>query len=212
MKSFPEQLEQLKVELITAGVMCEEAISTAAKALLEGDTEQAAKVAPIEEELDQKERDVESLCMKLLLQEHPGVKELRRISSAMKMISDLERIGDQAGDIAELTPYLKEGLPGTQSHIRDMTQATIKMVTDSVNSFVHEDLSLARAVIKYDDVVDGLFDQVKRELIGLIGQGGQAGELYVDLLMVAKYLERIGDHAVNVAEWVQYSLTGKKGQ
>lgn len=208
---FDEQLEQLNVELIKTGALCEDAISTAAKALIDNDRELARRVKPIEREIDQKEREIEALCMRLLLQQQPVARDLRQISSALKMISDLERIGDQASDIAEILPYLQGSVSESKLHIKEMAQATIKMVTDSIESFVHRDLPLARSVVEYDNVVDGLFNKVKTELIRLISEDSNNGEFCIDLLMVAKYFERIGDHAVNVAEWVQYSLTGKKG-
>ena len=208
---FEEQLEQLNVELIKTGALCEDAISTAAKALLENDLKLAKQVKPIELEIDQKEREIEGLCMRLLLQQQPVAGDLRQISSALKMISDLERIGDQASDIAELLPYLTQGdIAGSKVHIKEMAEATIQMVTESVDSFVRRDLPLAQKVMADDAAVDRLFDRVKGELITLIGESRESGEFCVDLLMVAKYFERIGDHAVNVAEWVQYSLTGKK--
>ena len=205
---FNEQLEQLNVELIKMGALCEEAISAAAKALLEGDAALRETAAAAEREIDQKERDIESLCMKLLLQQQPVARDLREISSALKMISDLERIGDQAADIAELTRFVRlpDG-PGRQ-RIEEMSKAVIRMVTDSVDSFVKRDLELAREVCREDDQVDDLFNQVKKELIGLIAADADSGELWLDLIMVAKYLERIGDHATNVAEWVEYSITG----
>lgn len=208
---FDEQLEQLNVELIKTGALCEDAISTTAKALIDNDRELARRVKPIEREIDQKERDIESLCMKLLLQQQPVARDLRQISSALKMISDLERIGDQASDIAEILPYLQGSVSESKLHIKEMAQATIKMVTDSIESFVRRDLPLARSVVEYDNVVDGLFNKVKTEVIRLISEDSNNGEFCIDLLMVAKYFERIGDHAVNVAEWVQYSLTGRKG-
>ena len=208
---FDEQLEQLNVELIKTGALCEDAISTTAKALIDNDRELARRVKPIEREIDQKERDIESLCMKLYLQQQPVARDLRQISSALKMISDLERIGDQASDIAEILPYLQGSVSESKLHIKEMAQATIKMVTDSIESFVRRDLPLARSVVEYDNVVDGLFNKVKTELIRLISEDSNNGEFCIDLLMVAKYFERIGDHAVNVAEWVQYSLTGRKG-
>ena len=208
---FDEQLEQLNVELIKTGALCEDAISTTAKALIDNDRELARRVKPIEREIDQKERDIESLCMKLLLQQQPVARDLRQISSALKMISDLERIGDQASDIAEILPYLQGSVSESKLHIKEMAQATIKLVTDSIESFVRRDLPLARSVVEYDNVVDGLFNKVKTELIRLISEDSNNGEFCIDLLMVAKYFERIGDHAVNVAEWVQYSLTGRKG-
>lgn len=208
---FEEQLEQLNVELIKTGALCEDAISTAAKALLENDLKLAKQVKPIELEIDQKEREIEGLCMRLLLQQQPVAGDLRQISSALKMISDLERIGDQASDIAELLPYLTQGdIAGSKVHIKEMAEATIQMVTESVDSFVRRDLPLAQKVMADDAAVDRLFDRVKGELITLIGESRESGEFCVDLLMVAKYFERIGDHAVNVAEWVQYSLTGTK--
>ena len=208
---FDEQLEQLNVELIKTGALCEDAISTTAKALIDNDRELARRVKPIEREIDQKERDIESLCMKLLLQQQPVARDLRQISSALKMISDLERIGDQASDIAEILPYLQGSVSESKLHIKEMAQATIKMVTDSIESFVRRDLPLARSVVEYDNVVDGLFNKGKTELIRLISEDSNNGEFCIDLLMVAKYFERIGDHAVNVADWVQYSLTGRKG-
>ena len=205
---FNEQLEQLNVELIKMGALCEEAISAATKALLEGDAALRETAAAAEREIDQKERDIESLCMKLLLQQQPVARDLREISSALKMISDLERIGDQAADIAELTRFVRlpEG-PGRQ-RIEEMSKAVIRMVTDSVDSFVKRDLDLAREVCREDAQVDELFNQVKKELIALIAADASSGELWLDMIMVAKYLERIGDHATNVAEWVEYSITG----
>lgn len=203
---FEEQLERLHVELIQMGTLCEDGISAAAEALLQNNPGLAQTAIDAEREIDQKEREVENLCIKLLLQQQPVAKDLREISAALKMISDLERIGDQASDIAELVPYvhLEEG---TGLHIGDMARAVIRMVTDSVDSFVKRDLDLARAVYTADDKVDALFDQVKQELIGMIAKDASRGEQCMDLLMVAKYLERIGDHATNVAEWVEYSIT-----
>ena len=205
---FDEQLERLHVELIQMGAACEDAISAAAEALLKGDESLAAAAEEAERDIDQREREVENLCLKLLLQQQPVARDLREISAALKMISDLERIGDQAADIAEMTSYvcLPEG--GRASHIADMARAVIRMVTDSVDSFVKRDLTLARQVCAADDQVDELFRQVRRELTELISADPARGEQGLDLLMVAKYLERIGDHATNVAEWVEYSLTG----
>ena len=197
---FEAQLERLNVELITMGALCEEVISGAAKALLDGDS-------GLRETVLAAERDIESLCMKLLLQQQPVARDLRTISSALKMISDMERIGDQAADIAEITRDIADNSIKDLVPIGDMARATIKMVTDSVDSFVRKDLGLAEAVISSDDVVDDLFLQVREELIRSIGMG-DSGEVCIDLLMIAKYLERIGDHAVNIAEWVEYSLTG----
>ena len=204
---FEAQLERLNVELITMSALCEEVISGAAKALLDGDSGLRETVLAAERDINQKERDIESLCMKLLLQQQPVARDLRTISSALKMISDMERIGDQAADIAEITRDIADNSIKDLVPIGDMARATIKMVTDSVDSFVRKDLGLAEAVISSDDVVDDLFLQVREELIRRIGMG-DSGEVCIDLLMIAKYLERIGDHAVNIAEWVEYSLTG----
>lgn len=205
---FDEQLELLNRKLIEMGALCEDAISASMHTLKnETDKQSAEKAAALEREIDHKEREIESLCMKLLLQQQPVARDLRTISSALKMISDLERIGDQAADIADLVPYIT--LPnGDCLHIAEMTRAVIGMVTDSVDSFVRRDLELARAVCRADDQVDELFNQVKRELITFLRQSPDAGEEGLDILMVAKYLERIGDHATNVAEWVEYSITG----
>ena len=205
---FDEQLKRLHVELIQMGAACEDAISAAAEALLKGDESLVPAALEAERDLDRREREVENLCLKLLLQQQPVARDLREISAALKMISDLERIGDQAADIAELTRYVR--LPEDQQslHIAEMARAVIRMVTDSVDSFVKKDLDLARAVCAADDRVDELFDQVKQELISMISADAACGQQGLDLLMVAKYLERIGDHATNVAEWVEYSITG----
>lgn len=204
---FDQQLSLLNRALIEMGALCEEVIALAAKAVLTGDGTLAEKVAPLDREIDQKEREIESQCLKLLLQQQPVARDLRTISSALKMISDMERIGDQAADIAEITRDIADNSIKDLVPIGDMARATIKMVTDSVDSFVRKDLGLAEAVISSDDVVDDLFLQVREELIRRIGMG-DSGEVCIDLLMIAKYLERIGDHAVNIAEWVEYSLTG----
>lgn len=204
---FDEQLEYLNVELIRMGALCEDAISYASRTLM-GESSLAGQVYKADKEIDQKERDIESLCMRLLLQQQPVAKDLRQISSALKMISDMERIGDQASDIAEIAGFIKDRKVQSNIHIRDMAEATIKMVTESVDSFVKKDLDIARQVIQYDDVVDDLFTKVKEELIGLIKEDNSDGEFCIDLLMIAKYFERIGDHATNIAEWVEFSITG----
>ena len=202
---FDEQLAQLERELIEMGALCEESIALAAKSL--GDGRLARQVAPLDTEIDRKERDIESLCLKLLLQQQPVARDLRQISAALKMITDLERIGDQAEDIAEIVISLS-GACGHNAHIDQMAQATIKMVTDSLDAFVRRDLTLAWSVIEYDDVVDRLFDECKQDLIAEIAQNPTDGERVLDVLMIAKYLERIGDHATNIAEWVEFSITG----
>ena len=168
-----------------------------------------AEVLGIEDEINQKERDIEALCMKLLLQQQPVARDLRQISSALKMISDMERIGDQAADIAEISKYVQVRQNASKIHIGDMAKATTKMVTESIDSYVNRDLKMAQEVVRYDDVVDDLFQEVKSELIELVVKDSQNGEFYFDLIMVAKYFERIGDHAENIAQWVEFSITGK---
>lgn len=206
---FDMQLHELNSELIKMGALCESAIAMSAKALLDGDTELAARVLEFDSEIDQKERDIESRCMKLLLQQQPVARDLRTVSSALKMITDMERIGDQSADIAEIVTMANIKASDETLHIGEMARAVMKMVTDSVDAFVKRDTSLAHSVIGYDDVVDGLFNDVKKALTVRFQSGGQM-EYALDLLMIAKYFERIGDHAVNIAEWVIYSVTGNK--
>lgn len=205
---FDIQLEELNDDLIVMGALCENAIACAVKALKNNDIELAKEAIKVEKEIDQKEKDIESLCLKLLLQQQPVAKDLRLISSALKMITDMERIGDQAADIAEIFTYIDLAESKNNIHISDMAEATIKMVTDSIDAFVKRDLDLANAVIKYDDIVDELFTKIKNDLIQLIACDTKYGEQALDILMIAKYLERIGDHAVNIAEWVVFSITG----
>lgn len=207
---FDEQLELLNQELITMGSLCEEAISATSRALANGDVSLAKKTKNLEEKINQKEREIESLCLKLLLQQQPVARDLRIISSALKMITDMERIGDQAEDIAEIiiTAYISE--PDDTFHIRAMADAAMKMVTDSIDAFVEKDIELAKQVVDYDDVVDGYFDEVKNVLIEKFSDEKTNGEYTLDLLMIAKYFERIGDHAVNIAEWVIFSITGQR--
>lgn len=205
---FDHQLEELNLELITMGALCEDAISASVKGLLDDNDELCQKAVSTEEEINRKERDIESICMKLLLEQQPVARDLRVISSALKMISDMERIGDQAYDIAEIAKFIKNSNVKSRVHIKEMAAAAIKMVTDSVDSFVKKDIELARAVMDYDDKVDNLFNCIKDELVQLISEDRANGEFCIDLLMIAKYLERIGDHAVNIAEWVEYSITG----
>lgn len=206
---FDEQLDLLNLELIKLGALCEEAISAAAKALLDNDAVMRDRAIAAEREIDQKENEIEAICLRLLLQQHPVAKDLRLISSALKMISDMERIGDQAQDIAEITRFINEKYISNHKNIADMARATIKMVTDSVESFVQKDLALALSVEAYDDVVDDLFKKVRTDLTRLIRQNPDQGDYCLDLLMIAKYFERIGDHAVNIAGWVVFSLTGR---
>jgi len=207
---FDEQLDQLNNMLIEMGMLIETAIALAIQALREQDVELAKKAIAYEQEIDQKEKDIEALCLKLLLRQQPLARDLRLISAAMKMITDMERIGDQAADIAEITimigntPHIKK-----LEHIPQMAAATVKMVAQSIDAFVRKDIELAHEVIKYDSVVDDLFDTVKQDLIELIRVDSANGTQALDLLMIAKYFERIGDHAENIAEWVVFSITGK---
>ena len=206
--NFDRQLSELNRSLIEMGAMCEEIIALATKALAEGDMELAKRVDTLGADIDRMERTIESMCLRLLLQQQPVARDLRQISAALKMITDMERIGDQAYDIAEIAKFIKNSNVKSKIHIKDMAAAATKMVTDSVESFVKKDVELARSVMVYDDKVDNLFDCVKDELVQLITEDKANGEFCIDLLMIAKYLERIGDHAVNIAEWVEYSITG----
>ena len=205
---FHEQLDQLNVELIKMGAMCEEAISAATKAYLDGDKELGQRAVQLEQDIDHKERDIESQCMNLLLRQQPVASDLRVVSAAMRMISDMERIGDQASDIAEIARDMKRSAVVREVPMEEMAAAAVKMVTDSVDSFVRGDLDLAHSVIVQDDGVDQMFLDVRAKLIVLIAQG-KDGELCLDLMMIAKYFERIGDHACNIAQWVEYALTGE---
>ncbi len=205
---FDNQLAELNRELIEMGAMCEEAISLAIEALIGGDKVLAAKVAGVDAEIDRKERSIESMCLKLLLQQQPVARDLRQISAALKMITDMERIGDQAEDIAEIITYLSGRSIGSEQLMQEMANAAIKMVTDSVDAYVERDTIAAESVIAADDVVDAYFDKVKQRLIEMIAANPTDGEFLLDLLMIAKYFERIADHAVNIAEWVIFSVTG----
>ncbi len=206
---FDQQLNTLNTELTEMGALCEEAISSAVKYLNDGNEEMRKQCIEVDCEIDRIEREIEALCMKLLLQQQPVARDLRVISSALKIISDMERIGDQASDIVEISPYIKGKDIVNKTHITEMAEETIRMVTDSVDSFVKNDINLAHRAIERDDKVDDLFDRIKAELINAIEQKSEDAESLIDLLMIAKYLERIGDHAENVAEWVIYSITGK---
>lgn len=206
---FDTQLELLNKELIEMGALCEELIALTQKALAEG--EDYVELARAKElEVDRMESDVEGLCMKLLLKQQPVARDLRVISAALKMISDMERIGDQSLDIIEIVEYVKNCDKESQQCIEEMANAAGKMVSDSVDAFVRRDKVLAKAVIDADDVVDNLFDDMKKRLIQIISLEHTDGEMYIDMLMIAKYYERIADHATNIAEWVLYSITGAK--
>ena len=209
---FDRQLQELNNELIEMGSLIEQAIELGILALVKQDVEKAQQAIDFDTEIDQQEKNIESLCMKLLLQQQPVAKDLRLISAALKMITDMERIGDHAADISEMT-ILMAGSSYEKSHInidlvKEMAKETTDMVIKSVDAFVNKDLELARWVIRQDDVVDDLFDDFKQQLIQKINENVKNGEHATDMLMVAKYLERIGDHATNIAEWVIYSITG----
>jgi phosphate transport system protein len=207
---FDEQLSSLNNSLIEMGAMIENAISKATKALVEQDVALAAEVMNSDNIIDEKEKDIESQCMKLLLSQQPVARDLRQISTALKLITDMERIGDQAADISEICVYLADQVYIKKlEHIPQMANATIKMVTDSIDAYVRKDLDLAEAVIEYDDVVDELYVQIKQDLIALVHEDAENGEQAFDLMQIAKYYERIGDHATNIAEWVIYTITGK---
>ena len=207
---FDRELEELQNELIEMGALIERAINDAAGALVRRDLALAKKAIESGGEVDEKEKRIERLCLRLLLQQQPVAADLRMISTALKMITDMERIGDQAEDISELTLRLA-GRPYAASleHIPQMADATVRMVTGAVDAFVARDLDRARAVIACDDVVDDLFVQVRDDLVALIRADADAAEQAIDLVMVAKYFERIGDHATNIAEWVVFSITGE---
>lgn len=204
--SFDEQLKELNRELIEMGSLCEQIISGAIGALLKNSEEQRRLVDSIDGSIDRKERDIEALCMRLLLRQQPVARDLRLISSALKMISDMERIGDQAADISQITVFM-QGRSFPISHIEAMARRSAEMVTCAIDSFVRRDLEKARSVYRMDDAVDDLFIEIKQEIVRLL-KNNEDGELCLDYLMIAKYLERIGDHAVNVAEWVDYAITG----
>ena len=205
---FDEQLALLKKEMIEMGAMCEEAIALAARALTEGNITLAEKVAPLSQNIDQMERDIESRCLKLLLQQQPVAKDLRVISAALKMITDFARIGDQAEDITEILPYLSGRKLPDNIPVKEMAGGVIRMVTDSVDAYVKQDIDMAKSVINRDDVIDRYFASIKLNLIDLLKKDTDSGEFAIDLLMIGKYLERIGDHATNIAEWVIFSVTG----
>ena len=206
---FDQQLHHLDEQLTHMGKLCEIAISKVTQALKEGSAGQARIVVAEDEEIDQMEKEIERLCLKLLLQQQPVAKDLRRISAALKMITDMERIGDQTADIADIVIATKSTEEKNLKDINRMAEATVKMVRDSVSAYVQKDLELARKVMDADDEVDDLFDLVKGDLIKFISDHkGSAGDEAIDLIMIAKYLERIGDHATNIAEWVEFSITG----
>jgi phosphate transport system protein len=210
---FDEQLTKLHDMLTDMGAMIEKAIMLAIEALVQQDKAIAKQAIAVDEDIDHMEKEIEAMCLRLLLQQQPVARDLRLISAALKMITDMERIGDQAADISEIAIYLiGETYIKKLEHIPEMAAATSKMVTESIDAFVKMDLKLAKSVVEYDDVVDRLFYTVKSDLIELIQTDSANGQQAMDLLMIAKYFERIGDHAVNIAEWVVFSLTGRRAE
>ena len=206
---FDSQLNTLHRKLIEMGSACETAIDLAVKALLEGNADIAHEAASHDREIDQMERDIEAICLKMLLQQQPVARDLRQISAAMKIITDMERIGDQAEDIGEIVPFLN-GRTGTECEdIRLMAETAQQMVRSSIDAYVNQDMALVKKVISMDDIVDDAFDRTKETLIHMISCNRGNGQYCLDLLMIAKYLERIGDHATNIAEWVEFSITGQ---
>ena len=206
---FDSQLNTLHRKLIEMGSACETAIDLAVKALLEGNADIAHEAASHDREIDQMERDIEAICLKMLLQQQPVARDLRQISAAMKIITDMERIGDQAEDIGEIVPFLN-GRTGTECEdIRLMAETAQQMVRSSIDAYVNQDMTLVKKVIDMDDIVDDAFDRTKNTLIHMISSNREDGQYCLDLLMIAKYLERIGDHATNIAEWVAFSITGQ---
>ena len=205
---FDEQLFELNRELIEMGSMCEEAIAQVAKALTMGDVKLAKNIKEDASGIDQMERDIERRCMRLLLHQQPVARDLRQISAALKMITDMERIGDMAEDIAEIVMFLDGHTMDGMEIVLEMALETSKMVNASVDAFVKKDIELAKAVLLQDDIVDDYFSRIKSGIITLIAGNANDGEFALDLLMISKYFERIGDHATNIAEWVIYSVTG----
>jgi len=207
---FDEQLYDLQRELINMGQMCEKAILISSDALVNGDKNLAKMVPEMSDEIDRKERKIEEMCLRLLLQQQPVATDLRVISAALKMVTDMERIGDNSGDIAEIISVSDIGREDRTETIAKMAEATSNMVVKSIDAFTNKDIELAKKVIDYDDLVDGYFAEVREELIACIRRGKADAKKIIDLLMIAKYFERIGDHAVNIAGWVIFSITGEK--
>ena len=205
---FDQQLALLNRELTLMGALCEDILSKVSQSMMDWDPDLKKNIQPVAQEIDQKERDIEALCLKLILHQQPVARDLRVISAALKIITDMERIGDQAEDIADIVTSLNGHTMKGMEMIEDMARATIEMVTESVDAFVKKDVALAEQVIARDDVVDDYFSRVKHDIISLIAKNSADGEFALDLLMISKYFERIGDHATNIAEWVIYSITG----
>ena len=207
---FTTQMQQMHNELTAMGTLCEQAIASAVNGLLKADPALSRQAIELHEQIDQKERVIENMCMRLLLHQQPVARDLRQISSALKMITDMERIGDQATDIAEISLFMEASQAKSVQHIGAMAVESIRMVNESVEAFVKSDLALADRVIKYDDVVDDLFCQVRADVASILAETPALAAFALDVLMIAKYLERIADHATNIAEWVEFSVTGSR--
>ena len=205
---YQQQLENLNRELIKMGAECEEIIGLAAAALTDYSAALEEKTAQVGALIDESERTIENICLKLLLRQQPVARDLRQISAAMKMITDMERIGDQAEDIVDLIPKMEKSAGDDSLVLKKMAQAAKNMVTEAVDAYVKQDMALARKVMADDDIVDNFFLEMKSGIIGLISNNPDEGEFALDLLMISKYFERIGDHCTNIAEWVVFSLTG----
>lgn len=205
---FQEQLKELNRELVKMGADCEDIIALASQSLTGWNEELAKNVSVIGARIDEGYRTVENICLKLLLRQQPVARDLRVISAALKMITDMERIGDQAEDIVDLVPHMESRPDEKFPRIREMAKAAKQMVTEAVDAYVKQDLELAYTVMKHDDIVDDYFNKVKAGIIGIIAENPTEGEYALDLLMIAKYFERIGDHCTNIAEWVEFSVTG----
>ena len=205
---FQEQLKELNRELVKMGADCEDIIALASHSLIDWNEELAKNVSVFGARIDERYRTVENICLKLLLRQQPVARDLRVISAAMKMITDMERIGDQAEDIVEIVPHMSVHADEKYPKIREMAKAAQSMVTEAVDAYVKQDLELAHKVMAHDDVVDDYFSRVRKGIIDIIAAEPAEGEYALDLLMIAKYFERIGDHCTNIAEWVEFSVTG----
>lgn len=211
-KKFDQELEAVKENLAKMGLLCQQGIEMAIEYIEKPDQKLETSIAETEQEIDDMERQIESQCLKLFMREQPVASDLRAVSAAMRMISDLERIGDHAEDIAEVAKYLNEdGSPaGSMNELREMSRAASAMVRNAVEAYAKKDLDLANQVAASDDVVDSYFEKIKRDIATQISENVESAQHGLDSLMVAKYLERIGDHSVNLAEWVRFMITGNK--
>ena len=209
-KGFEKQLEELNINLIKMGAMCECHIAETTEALFKGDNSYVLRSHELEEEIDKWEREIENICMGIFLKQQPVASDLRVVSAALRMISDMERIGDQCADISDMIRYTREYNMSEYESLRDMSENAKEMVTNAIESYVQKDLELAHKVMKQDDIVDKLFDEIKKKLIVYIGKNPEQGEFWIDVIMIAKYYERIADHATNIAEWVEYSIIGER--